>query len=335
MGHKEGEVIQHGMISKSIERAQKKVEENNYGTRKRLLEYDDVMNIQREAIYRKRNNALDGERMALDVYQMFDGLTEAIVVDAKQSDDFEWFRNESLSKLSMDPTIDLAQFENNSIENILAPYQEQVFTLYNRKKDHLKEILLPVVKRVFENQGHRYKRILLPYEDGSLRPLPISAHLEKGVKTEGKSITRDIEQAVTLSLIDDKWKEHLRAMDELKDSVQSASFEQKDPLVIYKMEAYNLFENLIYTINKDVVSYLMRGKIKMDQQDEIQEAKEQKTDLSNTSTNKSAEAARAAAQNAGRSRKPVETFVRQEAKVNRNDMCPCGSGKKYKHCHGK
>ena len=335
MGHKEGEVIQHSMISKSIERAQKKVEENNFGIRKRLLEYDDVMNIQREAIYRKRNNALNGERMALDVYQMFDGLTEAIVAEAKMEDDFEWFRNESLSKLAMDPTIEPLEFENGTVETILNPFQKQVFELYNRKKEQLVEILLPVVKNVYENQGHKYKRILVPYEDGSLRPLPISASLEEGVKSEGKSITRDIEQAVTLALIDDKWKEHLRAMDELKDSVQSASFEQKDPLVIYKMEAYNLFENLIYTVNKDVVSYLMRGKIKLNQEDNIQEAKTQKTDLSKTSTNKAAEAARAAAQNAGGRRRPVETFVRQEAKVNRNDLCPCGSGKKYKHCHGK
>jgi preprotein translocase subunit SecA len=323
------------MISKSIERAQKKVEENNFGIRKRLLEYDDVMNIQREAIYRKRNNALNGERMALDVYQMFDGLTEAIVAESKMEDNYEWFRNETLSKLAMDPDLSESEFENGSVETILQPFQKQVFELYNRKKEQLIEILLPVVKNVYQNQGHKYKRILVPYEDGSLRPLPISANLEEGVNSEGKSITRDIEQAVTLALIDDKWKEHLRAMDELKDSVQSASFEQKDPLVIYKMEAYNLFENLIYTVNKDVVSYLMRGKITLNQEENIQEAKTQKTDLSKTSTNKAAEAARSAAQSAGGNRKPVETFVRQEAKVSRNDLCPCGSGKKYKHCHGK
>ncbi len=336
MGHKDGEVIQHSMITKSIERAQKKVEENNFGIRKRLLEYDDVMNIQRDAIYRKRNNALDGERMALDVYNMFDGLTEAILGDAKQSDDFQWFRNECLSKLSMDPQITEDQFKSGSFEQLLPAFQKQVFEQYNHKKEQLIEVLLPVVKDVFENQGHKYKRILIPFEDGSMHPLPISASLDKGVESEGKSIVKDIEQAVTLALIDDKWKEHLRAMDELKDSVQSASFEQKDPLVIYKMEAYNLFENLIYTINKDVVSYLMRGKIRIGQNDNIQEARQQKTDLSKTSTNKAQEAQRAAAQNAGRAeRQPVETFKRKDPKINRNDMCPCGSGKKYKHCHGK
>ncbi len=335
MGHKDGEVIQHSMISKSIERAQKKVEENNFGIRKRLLEYDDVMNIQRAAIYRKRNNALNGERMALDVFYMFDGLTESIVVDSKQTDDYEYFRKECLSKLSMDTQIDESTFKGKSVDQLIQPFQEQVFKQYNHKKEQLKEILLPVVKNVYENQGHKYKRILVPFEDGSKHPLPISANLEKGVITEGKSITRDIEQAVTLALIDDKWKEHLRSMDELKDSVQSASFEQKDPLVVYKIEAYSLFEGLVYTINKEVVSYLMRGKVRIGQEDNIQEAREQKTDLSKTSTNMSEEARRSASQNAGVERKQIEQFVRQEAKVNRNDMCPCGSGKKYKHCHGK
>lgn len=335
MGHQDGEVIQHSMISKSIERAQKKVEENNFGIRKRLLEYDDVMNIQRAAIYKKRNNALDGERMALDVFNMFDGLTESIIVDSKQTDDYEYFRNECLSKLSMDINIDETTFKSRTVDQLIPAFQEQVFSQYNRKKEQLREILLPVVKNVYENQGHKYKRILVPFEDGSKHPLPISANLEKGVVSEGKSITRDIEQAVTLALIDDKWKEHLRSMDELKDSVQSASFEQKDPLVVYKIEAYNLFEGLVYTINKEVVSYLMRGKIRIGQEDNIKEAREQKTDLSKTSTNKVEDARRSAAQNAGAERKPVEQFVRQEAKVNRNDNCPCGSGKKYKHCHGR
>ncbi|HRG64981.1 MAG TPA: SEC-C metal-binding domain-containing protein, partial [Saprospiraceae bacterium] len=335
MGHKDGEVIQHSMITKSIERAQKKVEENNFGIRKRLLEYDDVMNIQRAAIYLKRNHALEGTRLSVDIFNMFESLSEAIVVRFKNSNDYEGFVNECMAALSIDPDIDEATFNSQPVGNLVDKFKNRVMEIYEQKKEQFQSMLMPVIKNVYENQGHQYKRILLPIEDGTGHPLQLTADLKRAVDSSGKSIAVDIEQAVALALIDDNWKEHLRAMDELKDSVQAATFEQKDPLVIYKMEAYRLFEELIYSVNMEVVSYLMRARLVV-QNEEVREAKEVKTDLSQVKTNKEEEARKAAAESAGRSvEKKIETFVRQEEKVGRNDLCPCGSGKKFKHCHGK
>ncbi len=340
MGHKEGDVIQAPMVTKSIERAQKKVEENNFGIRKRLLEYDDVMNIQREAIYKKRNNALSGERLAVDIFNMFESLVSNIIYTFKSSNDYSEFRNECLSQLSIDPNIDETQFTSSSPEALINILLSQVVESYNSKKEFLKETLYPIVERVYKANGDRYRRLAIPYFDGSMHPLPIATEIKPAMDSKGESIPVDIEKAVTLSLIDDKWKEHLRAMDELKDSVQSASFEQKDPLVIYKMEAYKLFENLVYTINKEVASYLTRGQLVFngpeESEQELKAAREVKTDFSNVQSNKDQEARKAAAQNAGGQpeRRVVETIVRQDDKVGRNDLCPCGSGKKYKNCHG-
>ena len=334
MGHQEGEVIQHSMVSKSIERAQKKVEENNFGIRKRLLEYDDVMNIQREAIYSKRNNALSGERLSIDLHNMFTSLVDNIVVDFRSVDNYEGFRNECLRILGVDPDIDKASFDEGNEEEIIAKLQTQTSEFYERKGDKIKEVLLPVIKRVYEQEGHKYKRIAIPFTDGSSKPLPIAADLEEAINTDGASIMKDIEKAVTLAIIDDSWKEHLRSMDELKESVQAASFEQKDPLVIYKMEAYDLFERLIYKVNEEVSAYLMKGRLVLREEGNLQEAREQKTDLSKTQTSRSEMAAKAAAAGVSRKSKP-ETFKRAEQKVGRNAPCPCGSGKKYKQCHGK
>jgi preprotein translocase subunit SecA len=335
MGHKDGEVIQHSMITKSIERAQKKVEENNFGIRKRLLEYDDVMNIQREAIYKKRNNALEGTRLAVDIYNMFESLTESIVSRFKSTSDYKGFINESLSTLSFDPEISEEQFNSSNLQNLVYDFQDKVFDFYNQKKESIRQGLLPVIKDVYEKQGHQYKRIVVPLEDGTRHPLPITADLKTAVETNGESIMTDIEKAVTLALLDDNWKEHLRNMDELKDSVQAASFEQKDPLVIYKKEAYHYFEELIYSLNMEVVSYLMRGKIMLHQ--EVKEAREEKkTDLTKIQTNKEEEARRSAAENVNQNNNKIETIVKSaEDRIGRNDACPCGSGKKYKHCHGK
>jgi preprotein translocase subunit SecA len=337
MGHQEGEVIQHSMITKSIERAQKKVEENNFGIRKRLLEYDDVMNIQRSAIYNKRNNALSGERLSVDLYNMIMSLTESLVDDHKAVGDYSSFKNDCLRVLSLEPNIDEASFNEGNTDQLVRQFQSQVLEAYEVKSEKISEVLLPVIKNVYENEGHRYKRIAVPYESASReKPLPIAADLKRAVDSEGKAIMKDIEKAVTLALIDENWKEHLRSMDELKDSVQSASFEQKDPLVIYKMEAYRAFEQLVYRINYDVISYLMGAKLNIGAPEDVKEAKSHKTDFRKVRTNKSEEARRRAAVNAGRQDqgKP-ETFKRVEKKVKRNDPCPCGSGKKYKQCHGK
>ncbi|MDX1477643.1 MAG: preprotein translocase subunit SecA [Saprospiraceae bacterium] len=335
MGHKEGEVIQHSMVTKSIERAQKKVEENNFGIRKRLLEYDDVMNIQREAIYKRRRHALEGERLSVDLHGMFNALTETIVADYKNIGDYQGFQQESLRVLGIDPVIEAADFQEAPVEDLVNRYQEQVFNSYRAKSDRIRDLLLPVIKSVYENEGHRYKRIAVPYTDGRKNPLPIAVELETAVNSDGKSIMPEIEKAVSLTLIDNNWKEHLRHMDELKESVQSASFEQKDPLVIYKMEAYGLFEEFIYKVNEEVCSYLIKSKLLIAGQEDVQEARAQRTDLSKVRTNRTEEAARRAAASAGRGRQKVETFKRSEKKVGRNDPCPCGSGKKYKHCHGR
>ncbi len=336
IGYKEGEVIQHSMVTKTIERAQKKVEENNFGIRKRLLEYDDVMNIQREAIYTKRNNALSGDRLSVDLYNRFVDLTEMIVEEHKAAGTYESFVNTSILELGVDPDIEAADWNEDKTSNILQEYQTQVIELYLRKREQINQALLPTIKRVHETQGHRFKRIAIPFTEGRTNPLPISASLEESVNTDGEAIMTEIEKAVTLALIDENWKEHLRNMDELKESSQSASFEQKDPLVVYKLEAFNLFQQVVARINSDVCSYLMRGKVLIQGEGEVREAEQQKTDYSKTKTsrNSEAEAARAAASKAG-SRKAVEQFIRQEEKVGRNEPCPCGSGQKYKQCHGK
>jgi len=338
MGHKEGEVIQHSMVTKSIERAQKKVEENNFGIRKRLLEYDDVMNIQRGAIYRKRQHALDGERLSVDINSILISLSEQIIEMSKPTNNYDAFVEDSVKILGIDPELDQNTFERSSRNDLLSIYQEEVFDYYHRKFEKIREVLLPIIKNVYQNEGHRYKRISIPYTDGSTHPLSISADLESGVKTNGKAIKTEIEKAITLAIIDDEWMEHLRNMDELKDSVQSASFEQKDPLVIYKMEAFNLFQSLIGKINEKISAYLLKGTVVFQDGSRIEEAKVSKTDLSKVSTNKTEEAMRKAATSAtsgAQTAAKVETFVRSEKKIGRNDPCPCGSGKKYKQCHGK
>ena len=337
MGHKEGEVIQHSMVTKSIERAQKKVEENNFGIRKRLLEYDDVMNIQREAIYRKRKHALEGARLQLDINQMFMTMTESVVERAKNKNDYAEFVEESMSIMGAVPDIDEETFRTTNADVLVEMFQEQVQQQYENKRYKIAETLMPVIRSVYENEGHRYKRISIPFTDGRKHALPVSADLKEAIDTKGKSVMVDIEKAVSLLLIDDHWKEHLRHMDELKESAQAASFEQKDPLVVYKMEAYELFEGLVYKINQDVCSYLSRGSLLLQGNDEVREAREQKTDLSKIKTNRTEEIARKAAA-AAAGRRPetvVETVKREEPKVGRNDPCPCGSGKKYKQCHGK
>ncbi len=335
MGHQEGEVLQHNMVTKSIERAQKKVEENSFGVRKRLLEYDDVMNIQREAIYKKRTNALSGERLSVDLFNMFTSLAEAIAIDYKGVNDYDAFRNECIRVLAFDPDIDQAMYNEAPESELVDELQKQTLDYYSIKQGRIRDILLPIIKGVKENEGNRYKRIAIPFTDGRKRPLPISADLQEALDSKGKSIVKDIEKAVTLAIIDDNWKEHLRAMDELKESAQAASFEQKDPLVIYKMEAYDLFERLVYSINEDVSAYLMKGKLVFGGGEQIKEAKVQKTDLTKVKMSREEQAMRAAAEGVNQRPSKPETFKRVEKKVGRNEACPCGSGRKYKHCHGK
>ncbi len=344
MGYEEGEVIQHKMVSNSIERAQKKIEENNFGIRKRLLEYDDVMNIQREAIYKRRRNALYGERLTVDLNNMFVQLTEELVIGHKNAGTYQSFLEESIRVVGVSPNFSEDDFISGSEDALIGQYQDHVLDQYNQKIQRIKNTLLPICKRVYENEGHRYKRIAIPFHDGRANPLHLAAHLENAVNSSGDSIMRDIEKTVTLALLDDAWKDHLRSMDELRTTVQAAQFKQKDPLVEYKIEAYEYFERFVSGINRDVVSYLMKGGLQF-QSDErtLEQAKEQKTDLSKVRTNKSdpdgggtATQRRARSAAEGVSERPaIETVKREGKKVGRNDACPCGSGKKFKKCHGR
>ncbi len=349
MGHQEGDVIQHSMVTKSIERAQKKVEENNFGIRKRLLEYDDVMNIQREAIYTKRRNALFGDRLAVDINNAFLAITSELVQVHREGGDFETFRLDSIRVIGVDPEMDPAWFKSAPMNTVLATFQDQVFDLYSRKRQQVSDRLLPIIKDVHTREGQRYKRIVVPFTDGSLG-LNISADMEEAIRTGGKSIMHDVEKVATLALIDDAWKEHLRNVDDLKESVQGASFEQKDPLVIYKMEAYNLFESLIGHINSNVTSFLLKGSLALPDENAMQQAQRAEAarraqDAANrqrlrTNNEQQMTEAQAAAQRAAQAAghngpvQRVQPIVREKM-VGRNDPCPCGSGKKYKHCHGK
>ena len=340
IGHEDGDVIQHSMVTKSIERAQKKVEENNFGIRKRLLEYDDVMNIQREAIYKKRDNTLFGDRLSVDLNNMFTAMIDTVGRSHKEEGgSYQTFKQDALSTLGIDPGIMSVEFDSLETDAVVEKLSQDFDEYYNRKGEQISEVLLPQIKNIHETQGHRYKRLLIPFTDGRSKPYNITAELEDAVKSNGSSIMRDIEKAVTLAIIDEKWKEHLRAMDELKESSSSASFEQKDPLVVYKMEAYKLFEELVFEINEEVTSYLSKGTLIFADGTTLEQAREARTDLSKTRTNKQEERAQAArrraAASAGRGPSKPQTIRRTEKKVGRNDPCPCGSGKKYKKCHGK
>ncbi|HRI01369.1 MAG TPA: preprotein translocase subunit SecA [Saprospiraceae bacterium] len=336
LGHKEGEVMQHSMVTKSIENAQKKVEENNFGMRKRLLEYDDVMNIQREAIYKKRNHALSGDRLTVDLDYMFHSTLEHLVMINKQGGTHPEFINDSIRILGFEPSIEEAFFRESKPDAVIAEFERQFNQFYKHKEEVIAELLLPGIQRIKDEHGDRYKRIAIPYDDGVYEPVPVAADIEEAISTKGSSIMRDIEKSIALSILDANWKEHLRNMDELKDSVQAATFEQKDPLVIYKMEAYKFFETLIQKMNEEITSHLTKGKVMIEVQQPMQEARAQKSDLSKVQTNRSAqeENMRRATESAGRQEQSPQTIRNTVPKVGRNEPCPCGSGKKFKNCHG-
>jgi len=337
MGYEDGEVLQHKMISNSIERAQKKVEENNFGTRKRLLEYDDVMNIQREAIYKRRRHALHGERLSLDLYNMFAELSEELVDLHQENGDYEEFRLDSMRFFGIEPNVTEVQLHEAKLEDISDQYKDKVVEKYREKMELIVEKVMPTIRQVYEADSQQYRNISIPFTDGQ-RTLQLVANLERAVESNGGSIISEIEKSITLALLDNSWKVHLRAMDELKESTQAASFEQKDPLVIYKIEAYNLFEELVGDLNRKVTSFLSLGTIPIQDRSDVREGKRQRTNTRRTRTSSSAdvEAARAKAAAAGAGqRAKAETFKRTEVKISRNAPCPCGSGKKYKNCHGK
>jgi preprotein translocase subunit SecA len=284
----------------------------------------------------------------VDLDMMFQSITESLVTSHKsEGGSFESFRQDCISTLGIDPNFTETEWNTTKTEALTEQFLDQFYDFYHRKEQQLTSQLLPTIKQVHEREGQRYRRIAVPFTDGRTRMLPIAAELEDAVKSNGKSIMRDIEKAITLAILDEKWKEHLRSMDELKESVQSASFEQKDPLIIYKMEAYKLFEELVYNINEEVSSYLSHGTLAMPANQQVQQAREpQRVDMSkmrlgrpgegsNGAPATEAEArARAAAEAASQPVKQ-ETIRHSEPRVGRNDPCPCGSGKKYKQCHGR
>lgn len=333
-GYKEGEVIQHSMITKSIERAQKKVEENNFGIRKRLLEYDDVMNKQRTVIYTKRNHALFGERLALDLDNAFYTVAEDLVISFKEQNDHEGFRLAAIVDFGIDTTITAEELNKFTDQQLTEKLYGEVIANYERKKRELMVQALPVFKNIRQQQGAHIENVIVPFTDGR-KGMQVLANMEKTLHTQGAELLNALERSVTLGLIDDAWKEHLRAMDDLKQSVQTATYEQKDPLVIYKMEAFGLFKKMDSEVNRDIVQFLCHAGIPLNEGDELKEGRQQKTDMSRMNANKD-NADGAPSENDYYDPTPVKQQpVHVAPKIGRNDPCPCGSGKKYKACHGR
>ncbi len=335
MGIEEGEVIQHSMITNSIERAQKKVEENNFGIRKRLLEYDDVMNSQRTVIYTKRKNALFGERLDVDIENMILDVIDDITVEYKESNNYEGFKLELLRIFAIDTEIPEDEFTGSGMDKIADKLFKEATEYYKRKSEAIAKQAYPVLKDVFDSRGESIENIIVPFTDGS-HGIQVAAPLKKAIENKGKEVIKAFEKTISLSLIDETWKEHLREMDELKQSVQNAVYEQKDPLVVYKVEAFNLFKDMLAVVNKEVVSFLFKGGIPVQGDAPLREARPQpKTDMSKLKISK----AEMVHENSGMPMEDTRELqktqpIKAEVKIGRNDPCPCGSGKKYKNCHG-
>ena len=340
MGLKEGEVIQHSMITNSIERAQKKVEENNFGIRKRLLEYDDVMNAQREVVYRRRNNSLSGERLRIDISNMIYNTCENITSDNKNINDFKNFEFELIKYFSVTTDIDVDSFESMNINEITERIYKVVLNHYMNKIESNAKLAFPVIKHVYENQREKFKRIVVPFSDG-VKTLQVITNLEKAFESGGDQLITDFEKNITLAILDNSWKNHLRKMDELKQSVQLAVHEQKDPLLIYKFEAFELFKILLDEVNKEILSFLFKAEISTNNQN-VKEASERKPVKLNTSKEEIPNSDQLREQNRAitnrASNQQVETIVRTQPKVGRNDRVNIKNVKtgetkelKYKH----
>ncbi len=329
LGMQDNEALESSMLSSSIERAQKKVEENNFGIRKRLLEYDDVMNSQREVIYNRRRNALSGERIEIDTMNMMQDMAEIISEDSA-SYSYEGFEDYVMRSLSIDLGFDEEFFSNAKPADVADKLYEHMTEVYNRRMETMTQRAYPVVKDVFEKQSAIYKNIAIPISDGR-KMVTISIDLQKAYETEGREIIRGLSKTITLWQIDEHWKVHLRNMDDLKQSVQNATYEQKDPLLIYKFESFNLFKAMIEELSRDILSFMFRAHIPLrdaNQQPKQAPAQQRKPDMSKLQTSRTD-----LVTNGGQSKSNQP--VRVEKTVGRNDPCPCGSGKKYKNCHGK
>ena len=336
MGFKEGEMLESSMLSKQVERAQKKVEENNFGIRKRLLEYDDVMNKQRTVVYSKRRHALMGERIGMDISNtIWDR-----VVNIIETNDYEGCKEQFIKIFAMECPFTSEEFINKNREDLCEQTFQVAMGNFKRKMEHVQEVAIPVIKQVYETQGQQYERIIVPLTDGR-KMYNIACNLQEAYDTECKSVVKEFEKQVLLHIIDEAWKENLRELDELKHSVQNASYEQKDPLLIFKLESVKLFDNMVNTMNNKSVSILMRAQIPEVQQ--VQEAApEQHTQRGQYTESKQQLGAEqmtdpnqaAAAAQDTRAQQPRTPIIKDKL-PNRNDPCPCGSGKKFKQCHGR
>jgi preprotein translocase subunit SecA len=338
LGFKEGEMIESPMISKSIERAQKKVEENNFGIRKRLLEYDDVMNKQRTVIYEKRRHALMGERIGMDIANTIWDRVSTII----ERNDYEGCKEEFLHLFAMEVPFTEQEFANTKPDDLAEKAFQAALANFNRKTEHIREVAWPVIQRVFEEQGHMYERIMVPITDGR-RVYNMASNLKEAYDTECKAVVKEFEKQMLLHIIDESWKENLRELDELRHSVQNASYEQKDPLLIFKLESAKVWDSMINEMNNRTMSVLNRGQIPEMQQQEVREAApEEHTNRQQYTENKQNvqeeqlvdRGQQAAAQHDTRSQQPRTPIVRDKM-PGRNDPCPCGSGKKFKNCHGR
>ena len=326
LGMQENEALEAPMLSNAIEKAQKKVEENHFGVRKRTLEYDDVMNSQREVIYSKRRNALSGERIEIDIYNMMQDTAE-IFAERAANMDYADFVEEVMGRLSMDVDFDEEFFNKATTEKLAEALFENMKSTYARRLDSISQRAFPVIKQVYETQGNRYVNIAIPITDGR-RMLNLSVNLQKAYENGGKEIGKALSKTIVLFEIDRHWKEHLREMDDLKQSVQNASYEQKDPLLIYKFESFNLFSSMLESLNIDALSFLLRAGIALREDAPRQAAEPRKQDMSRMTTSRTD-----LVTNSGAPK--VKAPIRVDKTVGRNDPCPCGSGKKYKNCHGK
>jgi preprotein translocase subunit SecA len=339
LGMKEGENIEHGLITKNIERAQRKVEQNNFGIRKRLLEYDDVMNAQREVIYTKRRNALYGQKLELDITNMLHDLCTELVENFQEQRNFAEFKLECLRLFAHEPSFTENDFLNGKSDDVVDKLYDELYNHYRSKTKHLCQDAYPVIKSLYESRGNDIEQIGVPFTDG-IRGMQIPVNLKRAYETEGTEIIRTLEKFASLWIIDDEWKEHLREMDELKQSAQNAVFEQKDPLLIYKLESFNLFKAMLSRINKEVLSLLFKAYIPAQQAQQmdaapVQQRKQERLQTSRTDDLAEAEKAMAQARATQTGEAPKVQQVKGVVKIGRNDPCPCGSGKKYKSCHGK
>ena len=341
MGFQEGEMIEHSMISNSIERAQKKVEENNFGIRKRLIEYDDVMNQQRNVIYAKRRHALMGERIGVDITNMIYDTAEAIVADARETGDYEGLKFEVMQTFAMEVPFDEPTFRSSKPTVLSEQLAEAALDMFKRRMDKLMSVANPVIQKVYEEKGQMYENILIPITDGK-KVYNIAVNLKKAAESESREVVREFEKRMLLYVIDDEWKEHLRQLDDLKQSVQNASYEQKDPLLIYKLESFGIFRRMLDALNRRAIAILLRGQNPTSNPEDVRQAQEQRRqDYSRYRTQKDS-TARAAQQSgqavaAGRDTREMQRPepIHVEKKPRPNDPCPCGSGKKYKQCHGR